>query len=60
MKKKKKERFPGFELVTGPEKEIVTFGTNVWVRKDPFGVIIVFPTGHTLKILPQEEINETH
>jgi hypothetical protein len=55
MRKKKVDRFPGFELVTGPESGVETFGTNVWVRKEPFGVIIVFPAGQTLKILPEEE-----
>lgn len=55
MKEKGKNRFPDFELITTPESNIVTFGTNVWVRKSPFGVIIVFPAGQILKILPEEE-----
>lgn len=61
MKKKKQkkiDRFPGFELITTKESEIITFGTNVWVRREPFGVIITFPAGQTLKILPEEEIKE--
>lgn len=57
---KKSKRFPDFELVTKKEDGVVTFGTNVWVRKEPMGVIIVFPTGSILKILPEEEIKLTN
>lgn len=54
-----KNRFAGFNLITDTESGLITFGTNVWVRKSPFGVIVVFPTGETLKILPEDEINSS-
>lgn len=53
---KKINKYSGFELITTSESGIITFGTNVWVRKEPMGVIISFPTGQVLKILPEEEI----
>ncbi len=58
VKSKKVDRFPGFTRIETEKEGIVNFGTNVWYRTDPFGVIIVYPTGQILKILPQDEINQ--
>ena len=51
---KKKSRFPDYELVD--MTDVVTFGTNVWIRKDKKALIIVFPTGQQLHFKPEEEI----
>ena len=56
----KSSRFPDYELVTTKEKEIVTFGTNVWIRKDKRALIIVFPAGQELHFKPEEEIRLKH
>ena len=53
--KKKTPRFPNYELVD--TSEIVTFGTNVWIRKDKQALIIVFPCGNELHFKPEYEIN---
>lgn len=55
MKKKKLPRFPDYERVK--MDEVITFGTNVWIRKDKRALIIVFPAGQELHFKPEEEIN---
>lgn len=58
MTSRKKERFPGYKLVTTPESGVVTFGTNVWVRDDNAAIRIVFPTGNQLHFFPKIEAFE--
>lgn len=54
MKKKKQNRFPDYDIV---EMEgVVSFGTNVWIRKDKLALAIVFPCGQTLHFKPEDEI----
>ena len=53
--KKKKERYPDFDLITTPESGIITFGTNVWIRKDKQAIKIVFPTGQEFTFAPIDE-----
>ena len=52
--KKKNSRFPDYDLVD--LKEVITFGTNVWVRKDKLALVIVFPCGNQLHFKPEDEI----
>lgn len=52
--KKRNPRFPDYTLVTTKESGIITFGTNVWIRKDKLALIIVFPTGQELHFRPVE------
>ncbi len=54
MKKNKKPRFPDYELVD--MKDVITFGTSVFMRKDKRALIIVFPAGQELHFKPEEEI----
>ena len=56
---KKKPRFPDYDLVTTPEREIITFGTNVWLRKDSKAIKIVFPCGDEMTFAPMDEIRKT-
>lgn len=56
MKKKKKTSRPGFEnydLVVMPD--VVTFGTNLFMRKDKRALKIVFPTGQIATFAPLNE-----
>ena len=56
MKKKKKTpRFPDYDLITTPESGIITFGTNLFLRKDKRGLIIVFPAGQELHFAPEND-----
>lgn len=57
-KKKKKPRYPDYELVTTKESGVVTFGTNVWIRKDRQALIIVFPAGQEIHFKPEEETGD--
>ena len=54
MKKKKQNRFPDYERVD--LKDIVSFGTNVWIRNDKRALVIVFPCGQELHFKPEDEI----
>ena len=56
MKKesKKVKRFIDYERIE--MKDVVTFGTNVWIRKDRRALIIVFPAGQELHFKPEWEI----
>ncbi len=54
MKKKKQKRFPDYERVD--LKDIVSFGTNVWIRNDKRSLVIVFPCGQELHFKPEDEI----
>ncbi len=58
MKKKQKKspRFPDYERVE--MKEVITFGTTVFMRKDKRALIIVFPAGQELHFMPEEEISK--
>jgi hypothetical protein len=56
MKKKKaKRRFPDYERVD--TKDVITFGTSVFIRKDRQALIIVFPAGQELHFKPEQEIS---
>jgi len=55
-KKAKTSRFSDYELVE--MKDVVTFGTNVWIRKDRRALIIVFPAGNELHFKPEDEIEK--
>lgn len=54
MKKEKINRFPDYERVE--MKEVITFGTSVFIRKDKRALIIVFPAGQELHFKPEDEI----
>ena len=62
MKKMRKKirnpRFADYDLITTPESGVITFGTNVWIRKDKKALRIVFPAGQELTFCPEEEIKE--
>lgn len=58
MKKKKIARFPNYTLVN--TKDVVTFGTNVFIRNDKRALIIVFPAGQEMHFKPEEEIKTIH
>ena len=47
-------RFPDYEKVD--TKDMVTFGTNVFIRKDRQALIIVFPAGQELHFAPESEL----
>lgn len=49
-------QIPDYDLITTPESGVVTFGTNVFVRKDRQALIIVFPAGQELHFAPEQEI----
>ena len=53
-------RFPDYDLVTTPESGVVTFGTNLFLRKDKLAIKIVFPTGQIFTFCPEEEIKTAH
>lgn len=52
--KNKKPRFPDYERVD--TKDVITFGTSLFIRKDKRALIIVFPAGQELHFKPEEEI----
>ena len=55
-KQQKKTPRPGFEnydLVVMPD--VVTFGTNLFIRKDSRALKIVFPAGQIATFAPLEE-----
>jgi len=58
MKKKKKPRWPDYDVVKLPE-EIVTFGTTLFMRKDNQALRIVFPTGQTITFSLKSEHKKT-
>lgn len=50
MKKKQRKIDPFFKGYSRVDTgDVVTFGTTVWKKDDGFGIIIVFPTGQTMK-----------
>lgn len=53
-KKKRKPRYPDYEKVD--TKDVVTFGTAVFIRNDKRALIILFPAGQELHFKPEEEI----
>jgi hypothetical protein len=57
-KKKEKSRFSDFDLITTKKLGIITFGTNVFLRKDKLALKIVFPCGEILDFKPEEEIKK--
>jgi len=52
-KNKTSKRFPNYEKID--TDNVVTFGTNVWIRKDKKALIIVFPAGQELHFSPEIE-----
>ena len=54
MKKKKVSRWPDFELID--LKGTVTFGTNIYMRKDKMAIRILFPAGESILFAPMDEI----
>ena len=56
MKKKKESRWPDYEIVD--IKDVVTFGTAIFMRKDKLAIRIVFPAGQILTFCPENEIGE--
>jgi hypothetical protein len=55
MKTKKTPRWPDYELV--PMKDVVTFGTTVFIRKDHRALRVLFPAGQCFEFKPEDEIN---
>lgn len=53
MKKNKKPRFEGYDLVD--MSDVVTFGTNLYMRKDNLALKIVFPAGQIATFAPLDE-----
>ena len=51
---KKKPRFPDYEVV--PMKDVITFGTVIFMRKDKRAIKIVFPAGQSVTFAPEDEI----
>ena len=56
MKRKTKPRFPDYDRVD--TKDVVTFGTSVFIRKDRQALIIVFPAGQEMHFKPEQEIKK--
>lgn len=56
MSKKKFKRFPDYDVVV--MKDVITFGTTLFIRKDKKALKIVFPAGQTVTFAPQDEIQE--
>lgn len=54
MKKKLKTRWPDYERVD--LKDIVTFGTTIFMRKDKKAIRIIFPAGQSIIFCPEDEI----
>ena len=59
MKKKTKKikRYPDYDLVTTKDCGVITFGTNVWIRKDRRALMIKFPAGQILHFKPEDELS---
>ena len=55
-KTKKSAIFPDYERVD--IKDLITFGTSVFIRKDRKALIIVFPAGQELHFAPEEELKK--
>ena len=56
MKKIKiQNRFPDYNLITTPESGVVTFGTNLFLRKDKRAIKIVFPAGQIVTFAPLDK-----
>lgn len=53
---KKKPRYSDYERVD--TKDVITFGTSVYLRKDKRALIIDFPAGQSLHFKPEEEITQ--
>jgi len=57
MKKKiPRKGFENYELVKMPD--VVTFGTNLFMRNDNRALKIVFPAGQMVTFAPMDEIKE--
>ena len=56
MKIKKPQRFPDYERVD--TKNVITFGTSVFIHKDKRALIILFPSGEEMHFKPEGEIEE--
>jgi len=57
MKKEKKtSRRPDYEVVK--MKDVITFGTTLFMRKDKRALKIVFPAGQSVTFCPEEEIEK--
>lgn len=54
MKKKKQNLWPDYDLID--LKDIVTFGTSLFMRKDKLAIRIVFPAGQSIMFAPMDEI----
>ena len=55
MKRKKKARWPDYELVD--LGDTITFGTSLFMRKDGRALRILFPAGQAVTFAPQDEID---
>ena len=58
MKKKKVARWPDYKVVK--MKDVVTFGTVVFLRRDKKAIRIVFPAGTVATFAPLDETEETN
>ena len=54
MKKKKTPRWPDYDLVD--LKDVVTFGTSIYMRKDGRALRVIFPAGQGFLFAPTDEI----
>ena len=54
MKKKKQQRWPDYEVID--LKDVVTFGTTLFIRKDHKGLRVLFPAGQCFSFVPEDEI----
>lgn len=54
MKKKKQSRYPDYDMVN--LGGTITFGTNLFLRKDKRAIKIIFPCGDVLTFAPEDEI----
>jgi len=57
MKRKKKSPWPNYKVVELP-KELITFGTTLFIRDDKHALRIVFPAGQVITFCPETEIPE--
>jgi hypothetical protein len=55
-KKLAKPGFEDYEIVKLP-KDVVTFGTSLYIRNDGAAIKVVFPTGHTVSFEPLTQHN---